>query len=114
MTTQYSTLSGYRIMWIWAIFDLPVTSKEERKCATGFRNTLLDLGFQMVQFSVYSRFAASKEKADSIAEQIGKLIPEHGKVDLLFFTDKQYELIRSFRGESLDSLPSKPAQFALF
>lgn len=111
---QYSALSGYRVMWIWALFDLPVVSREERSRATKFRNSLLDLGFEMVQFSVYSRYTISKEKADSVALSIQKLVPEYGKVDLLYFTDKQYELITSFRGELSSQLPEKPTQFALF
>lgn len=102
-------------MWIWALFDLPVSTKEERSLASGFRHSLLDFGFEMVQFSVYSRYAASKEKADSIASQIGPLVPSCGKVDLLFFTDKQYELITSFRGDTdVGVLPEKPSQFSLF
>ena len=40
-------------MWILVLFDLPVTTKTERAKATHFRNALLDLGFEMVQFSVY-------------------------------------------------------------
>jgi len=102
-------------MWIWALFDLPVGTKEERSLANKFRNSLLDLGFEMVQFSVYSRYAASKEKADSIAKHIEPLVPSCGRVDLLFFTDKQYELITSFRGDTnVGVLPEKPSQFVLF
>ena len=49
-------LSGYRLMWMIVMFDLPVVLKEERKAATAFRNSLLDMGFEMSQFSVYARF----------------------------------------------------------
>ena len=44
-----SYLSGYRIMWMMVLFDLPVIDPEERKAATGFRNFLLDQGFEMAQ-----------------------------------------------------------------
>ena len=43
-----SALSGYRIMWIFVLFDLPVGTKKERKAATKFREALLDLGKQKV------------------------------------------------------------------
>src|SRR5690606_17027170 len=46
-------LSGYRLMWMMAMFDLPVLTKPERKRAADFRKFLLDQGFEMVQFSVY-------------------------------------------------------------
>ena len=40
-------------MWVIVMFDLPVVEKAERKAATDFRNALLDMGFEMSQFSVY-------------------------------------------------------------
>ena len=51
-------LSGYRLMWIMVMFDLPVVDPHDRKAATGFRNALLDMGFEMAQFSVYMRFCS--------------------------------------------------------
>ena len=107
-------LSGYRIMWIMALFDLPVATAIERKRATGFRNHLLDMGFEMVQFSVYARFASGQERADAITRQIGDAVPPGGKVDILYFTDKQYERIVSYRGQSHGPMPKKADQLTLF
>ena len=76
----------YRMMWVWTLFDLPVLTKIKRKNATRFRNDLLDLGFKMVQFSVYLRHAHSKEKADAIAAKVGQCVSETGHVQVLFFT----------------------------
>ena len=101
-------------MWIWTMFDLPVTTRKERRRATRFRNDLLDQGFEMVQFSVYNKFTASKERAESLAKEIGRLVPPHGKVDILFFTDRQYELIQSYRGKSESRMAKKPSQLELF
>ncbi len=101
-------------MWVWAMFDLPVNEPKERKRATRFRNDLLDLGFEMVQFSVYNKFCASKKKAEALADKIGLLVPPHGKVDILFFTDRQYELIQSHRGKIESKLAKKPPQLELF
>ena len=53
-------LSGYRLMWMVVLFDLPVGTKKERKAATKFRKFLLDQGFEMSQYSVYMRFCAGK------------------------------------------------------
>ena len=76
-------------MWVWALFDLPTLTKTERQKASCFRNDLLDMGFQMVQFSVYLRHAYSKEKADAIAAKVGSCVPETGHVQILFFTVRQ-------------------------
>ncbi len=107
-------LSGYRLMWVMALFDLPVVTPAERKRATGFRNFLLDQGFEMVQFSVYARFAPGRDRAEAITRKIGAAVPQDGKVDVLYFTDKQYEQIVSFRGKPNGPMPKKPTQLALF
>jgi CRISPR-associated protein Cas2 len=114
MTQRYSHLSGYRLMWIWTLFDLPVVMEAERKRASRFRADLLDLGFEMVQFSVYARHAASKEKAEALADQVGRLIPEGGKVSVLFFTDRQFGAIRNYRCQKPVIVEKKPSQLVLF
>ncbi|MGP0058489.1 MAG: CRISPR-associated endonuclease Cas2 [Beijerinckiaceae bacterium] len=109
-----SLLSGYRVLWIMALFDLPVLTKPERKRATKFRQFLLDEGFMMMQFSCYIRFTAGKEQAEAITKRVGKAVPSSGKVDVIWFTDKQYENIQSFRGHGRESRPPKPDQLTLF
>lgn len=107
-------LSGYRIMWIMVLFDLPVVEKDERKAATKFRNGLLDLGFEMAQFSVYARWTTGKDKVKAIINQIEQSLPKGGKVDILQFTDKQYENIISFHGKKRDRAAKNPDQYVLF
>lgn len=110
----FRSLSGYRIMWVMALFDLPVLTSEERKRATKFRESLLDQGFCMMQFSCYLKFTAGKEQAEALASKIGAAVPSGGKVDVLFFTDRQYEAIKSFRGTGQRGRPEKPNQLQLF
>ena len=107
-------LNHYRIMWLFAFFDLPVLTKKERKEASRFRHNLLDLGFEMVQFSVYSRVCPGKEKVQSLIGKISDQLPQNGKIDLLTVTDKQFENIVSFRGKSDEKLPKKASQLRLF
>ena len=107
-------LSGYRLMWVMVMFDLPVVDKDERKAATDFRNSLLDLGFEMAQFSVYMRFCSSEKQIDTYGKRVEAARPEGGKVNILQFTDKQYERIITFRGRAKQPANKKPDQFALF
>lgn len=107
-------LSGYRLMWIVVMFDLPVVEKTERKAATEFRNTLLDLGFDMSQFSVYMRFCTSVAQVDTYCKRVEAALPEGGKVNILQFTDKQYERIVSFHGKAKQPANRTPDQFDLF
>lgn len=96
------------------MFDLPVVEKKERKAATDFRNTLLDLGFEMAQFSVYMRFCTSQAQIDAYCRRVEEALPEGGKVNILIFTDKQYERIVSFHGKSKQPAKKSPDQFNLF
>lgn len=76
---RMSELSGYRLMWIMTLFDLPVGTKKERKAATAFRNFLLDQGFEMAQFSVYMRFCSGKEQAETYYKRIRKPCPREAR-----------------------------------
>ena len=98
-----SALSGYRIMWIYVMFDLPVGTDNERKSATKFRQNLLNWGFDMAQFSVYCRFCAGGEKIDVMSNKIIQNLPSGGKVDILTITDRQYENIIHFAGRAQKS-----------
>ncbi len=107
-------LSGYRLMWVAVMFDLPVVEKAERKAATDFRNALLDMGFEMAQFSVYMRFCTSQAQIDTYCKRVEGALPEGGKVNILTFTDKQYERIVSYLGKAKQPAKKTPNQFDLF
>ena len=57
-----NALSAYKAMWLVVLFDLPADTKDARRAYTDFRNNLLDNGFTMMQYSVYSRYCNSEEK----------------------------------------------------
>ncbi|HHG90922.1 MAG TPA: CRISPR-associated endonuclease Cas2 [Devosia sp.] len=101
-------------MWIAVMFDLPVVSREERKAATAFRLTLLDMGFEMSQFSVYMRFCSSQAQVETYCKRIELALPENGKVNILTLTDKQYERIISYQGRNRQDAKKAPDQFDLF
>ncbi len=107
-------LSPYRIMWLFVMFDLPVGTKSERKEASIFRKKLLDRGFEMSQFSVYLKYCSSKEKADSIADNIKTILPEGGKVDLLTITDKQFSNMKRYHAKEEIKNDNRPRQLHLF
>lgn len=107
-------LSAYKFLWIQVLFDLPVTTPELRKAATGFRDFLLDQGFEMAQFSVYQRWVSGKERAEKYIRLIEKNIPPEGKVHILQFTDAQYKNMVTFRGRIRGKPPKNQDQLTLF
>ena len=107
-------LSGYRLMWIFVMFDLPVDTKEHAREATKFREFLLDEGFEMSQFSIYARFCNGKEHYKTYLRRIEANLPERGEVHVLTFTDKQYENIVRFSSQRRRKPRENPDQLALF
>jgi CRISPR-associated protein Cas2 len=87
-------------MWLVLMFDLPVMTKPQRKAATGFRQWLLDEGWEMSQFSVYLRWCAAKEQAETRVRAVARKVPAEGKVHVLTVTDRQFERMAVFRGRS--------------
>ena len=100
-------------MWVMVMFDLPVITRQERKRATGFRNYLLDEGFEMSQYSVYLRHTSSREKAQAMAKRVVKQVPTAGKVSVLFFTDKQFGDIISYYNCKPSKKKTTPDQYVL-
>ena len=107
-------LSGYRLMWLLVMFDLPVVSAPERAAATRFRLSLLDMGFARAQFSVYMRFCTSHTQLQTYCSQVESALPQGGQVNIVQSTDKQYERIVSFRGRLKEPAKKTPDQFDLF
>jgi len=111
---QQSRLNAYRIMWLFVFFDLPVTTKTERKAASVFRKRLLKNGFTMMQYSVYVRHCASRESSEVQIKRVKSFIPGSGQVSILQITDKQYGNIVNYWGQRTDPLPEAPKQLELF
>lgn len=111
---QRTEYSGYRGMWMFAMFDLPVTTKEARKRYARFRKALLARGFSMLQFSVYARHCGSEEFADGVRADVRTVLPPDGQVRLLGVTDRQYAKMEVFFGKKRTPTEDPPAQFMLF
>ncbi len=107
-------LSGYRIMWVIAMFDLPVDTKAAKKAYAGFRKALLKDGFRRMQFSVYSRFCASREAAETHIARVERALPEDGEIRLVVVTDAQFGRMRVFFGKVRRSIEKPPKQLEFF
>ena len=110
----FKSLNAYKIMWLFVVFDLPVTTKRDRKNANQFRKNLLKDGFTMMQFSVYIRHCASKESMEIHMKRVERFVPPKGKVSMIFITDKQYGDIKNFWAKKEVKFKKKPLQLELF
>lgn len=80
-----------QFMRLLVLFDLPVTSKSQRKAASKFRRFLLNDGFYMMQFSVYCRICNGYDSINMHEKLVQNNLPSSGAVRTLIVTEKQYE-----------------------
>ena len=88
-----------RFMRIIVFFDLPVVKKKERKVYTQFRRFLLNDGYDMVQYSVYSRLCNGTDMTNKHMKRLNAMLPERGSVHCLTITEKQYENMKFLVGK---------------
>ena len=96
------------------LFDLPTETKKERRVASQFRKKLVEDGFIMFQFSIYTRFCQSQENADMHKERVHRMLPENGKVAIFSITDKQFGKMEIFYGRAKEKTTPPPQQLSLF
>ncbi|NMA75357.1 MAG: CRISPR-associated endonuclease Cas2 [Bacteroidales bacterium] len=79
-------------MRIIVFFDLPVVRRKDRKAYAKFRKFLLNDGYVMLQYSVYSRICHGQ---DGVAKHMRRLHenipPVHGAIRAIRITEKQFE-----------------------
>ncbi len=101
-------------MWLFALFDLPVDTKDHRREYAQFRKALLREGFVMLQYSVYARHGVSEEAVDSVRGRVRRALPPHGQVRLMAVTDHQFGKMEVFYGRKRKPVEDPPAQLMLF
>lgn len=105
--------SAYKIMWIQVMFDLPTSDKKLAREAQKFRELLLNHGFEMVQYSVYLRSCGDKQSVLRYKNVIRQNLPTYGRVSVLTFTDKQFELMENFYKKQEEDLDISHYQLEL-
>lgn len=101
-------------MWLVAMFDLPVTTREARRRYAKFRKHLISLGFSMLQYSVYARCCRSEDSSDQTRRDVTAVLPPEGQVRLMSVTDRQFAKMEVFFGKKRQVVEDPPAQIMLF
>ncbi len=83
-------MQSFRFMRSIVVFDLPVGTKYQRRQATRFRKALLDDGFEMLQFSVYTRICPNRDSAEKHLARIKRVAPNSGSIRIFTITENQY------------------------
>lgn len=90
---------SYRFMRVLVLFDLPVGTQLERREYAKFRRFLLKNGFMMLQESVYCKLALNATASNAINDYIRKNKPNHGLVQMLTITEKQFSKMEMITGD---------------
>lgn len=101
-------------MYLVVFFDLPVKKKIDRKEYAKFRKVLLNDGFIMEQFSVYSRYCASQNVLDQHIKVVRAALPPNGGVKILTLTSKMFEKMEIFIGRDKEQSEKAPDVFTLY
>lgn len=101
-------------MWCLVMFDLPVKTKSQRREATAFRNMLLDMGYSMVQYSVYARYTPTQAGNRSTVIAIKENLPADGIVRILHVSDHQWSTALRFSSSKRTTTNETPDYFTLF
>ncbi|ASV75315.1 CRISPR-associated protein Cas2 [Thermogutta terrifontis] len=106
--------SGYKIMWLFVLFDLPMDDRKARREYTRFRKRLLEMGFCQLQYSVYARPFPSEEAMHPYRQEIRANLPPKGAVRLLPVTDRQFGKMENYVGKIRQENEKAPRQLMLF
>ena len=87
-------------MRILVLFDLPITTLENKRSYRIFRKYLLKNGFMMMQESVYCKIPLNPIAAEAIIKKVKMNLPQEGLVQLLTVTERQFSRMEVLVGEA--------------
>ncbi len=87
-------------MRVIVFFDLPTETFEDKRNYRHFRKSLIKGGFMMMQESVYSKLALNTTQVNQITNEVKKIKPQKGLVQILSVTEKQYAKMEIVSGKS--------------
>ena len=89
---------SYEFMRLILMFDLPMVTKKEKRIYTRFRKSLIQNGYIMMQFSIYSKIFNNRESADNHTKQLRRFLPSQGQIRIMVVTENQYAKIHVIVG----------------
>lgn len=93
-------------MRVLVFFDLPTVTDSDRRRYRQFRRHLIKSGFMMLQESVYAKLALNTTQVHQIQDEIQKIQPEKGTVQILAVTERQFSNMEILCGQCNTDLVS--------
>ncbi len=86
------------------MFDMPTETVDERKAYRKFRKFLINEGFIMHQFSVYSKLLLNNSASNAMLDRLKANNPKKGNITLLTVTEKQFARMIYLNGQRDDCI----------
>lgn len=90
---------SYRYMRMILMFDMPTETLEDKRAYRKFRKFLIDEGFIMHQFSIYSKLLLNNTANNAMIARLRENNPKKGNISLLTVTEKQFARMTYLYGE---------------
>lgn len=100
-------------MRVLVFFDLPTLTDTDRRHYRQFRKNLIKTGFMMLQESVYAKLALNTTQVHQIEDDIRKMQPEKGTVQILAVTERQFSNMEILCGKCQTDLISNDERLLL-
>ena len=107
-------VSTSRYMRLIVFFDLPTKTKRDIRMYSIFRRYLLNRGYVMMQFSVYSRVCKGLDNVEAQLTYLKSIVPPKGSVRMLQVTEKQYTSMEILVGRMKKEEKNAAEQLLLF
>ena len=77
-------------MRLIVFFDLPMNSKREVRIYQHFRKWLIENGYIMMQYSIYSKIFSNRDACVKHIAVLKRYVPKEGQIRIMMVTEKQY------------------------
>jgi CRISPR-associated protein Cas2 len=88
-----------KFMRIMVYYDLPAVTRAEKREHARFRRALLDDGYDMMQWSVYTRICNGSDSVKKHEKFLENNRPKQGSIRCLIITEKQFQSIKVIGGK---------------
>lgn len=95
------------------MFDMPTETVDERKAYRKFRKFLINEGFIMHQFSVYSKLLLNNSASNAMLDRLKANNPKKGNITLLTVTEKQFARMIYLNGQRDDSIGNTDSRIVI-
>lgn len=83
------------------MYDFPHKTKQQRRNAGNFRRKLIQLGFNMLQYSIYLRVIATQTEKENLIFKVKQITPKQGTVRIISLTESEYAKMKMLSGDRL-------------